>query len=84
MWIRKDQAFQGSVDPGLFFMARGIVAARCRKLSDEEMLQKLKELQDKKGYLSAIVIDEAEDIRNSQTDPEADRKRDPHHCTDIL
>lgn len=65
MWIRKDQAFQGIVDPSLFFMAKGIFAARCRKLSDEEMLQKLKELQDKKGYLSAIVIDEAEDMPSS-------------------
>lgn len=32
MWIRKDQAFQGIVDPSLFFMAKGIFAARCRKL----------------------------------------------------
>lgn len=63
IWVRKDNAFQGIVDPSLFFMAKGIFAARCRKLSDEEMLQKLKELQDRKGYLSAIVIDEAEDIQ---------------------
>lgn len=65
IWVRKDNAFQGIVDPSLFFMAKGIFAARCRKLSDEEMLQKLKELQDRKGYLSAIVIDEAEDMPSS-------------------
>ncbi len=65
MWIRKDNAFQGIVDPSLFFMAKGIFAARCHKLSDEEMLQKLKELQDKKGYLSALIIDEAEDMPSS-------------------
>lgn len=65
MWIRKDNAFEGIVDSSLFFMAKGIFAARCRKLTDEEMLQKLKELQDKRGYLSAMIIDEAEDMPSS-------------------
>lgn len=65
MWIRKDNAFEGIVDSSLFFMAKGIFAARCRKLTDEEMLQKLKELQDKRGYLSAIIIDETEDMPSS-------------------
>ncbi len=65
MWIRKNNAFEGIVDPSLFFMAKGIFAARCRKLSDEEMLEKLKKLQNKIGYLSAMVIDEAEDMPSS-------------------
>ena len=65
MWIRKNTAFDGIVDPSLFFMAKGIFAARCRKLSDEEMLEKLKNLQNKIGYLSAMVIDEAEDMPSS-------------------
>lgn len=65
MWIRKNNAFEGIVDPSLFFMAKGIFAARCRKLSDEEMLEKLKNLQNKIGYLSAMVIDEAEDMPSS-------------------
>lgn len=65
MWVRKDNAFENIVDPSDFFMVKGIFAARCRKLSDEEMLQKLKELQIKKGYLSAIVIDEADDMPSS-------------------
>lgn len=65
MWIRKNNAFEGIVDPSIFFMAKGIFAARCRKLSDEEMLEKLKKLQNKIGYLSAMVIDEAEDMPSS-------------------
>ena len=65
MWIRKNNAFEGIVDPSIFFLAKGIFAARCRKLSDEEMLEKLKKLQNKIGYLSAMVIDEAEDMPSS-------------------
>ena len=65
MWVRKDNAFENIVDPSDFFMVKGIFAARCRKLSDEEMLQKLKELQNKKGFLSALIIDEAEDMPSS-------------------
>lgn len=64
-WVRRNNAFEGIVEPSDFFMAKGIFAQRCRKLSDEEMLQKLKELQEKKGYLSAMIIDEAEDMPSS-------------------
>lgn len=64
-WVRKDNAFEAIVDPNDFFVVKSIYANRCRKLSDEEMLQKLKDLQLKKGYLSAMVIDEAEDMPSS-------------------
>lgn len=65
MWVRKNNAFENIVDPSDFFIVKGIFAARCRKLSDEEMLQKLKDLQNKKGFLSAMIIDEAEDMPSS-------------------
>lgn len=64
-WVRRNNAFEGIVDPSEFFMVKGILAQRCHKLSDEEMLQKLKDLQIKKGYLSAMIIDEAEDMPSS-------------------
>lgn len=59
-WIRADGAFAGIIDPTLFYTAQGIILARSRKLSDEEMLQKLKEILEKKGRLSGILIDETE------------------------
>ena len=64
-WVRKDNAFEGIVDPNDFFVAKSIFTNRYRKLSDEEMLQKLKNLQLKKGYLSAMIINEAEDMPSS-------------------
>ena len=64
-WVRKDNAFEAIVDPNDFFVVKSIYKNRCRKLSDEEMLQKLRDLQLKKGYLSAMVIDEAEDMPSS-------------------
>lgn len=64
MWVRKDNAFENIVDPSDFFMVKGIFAARCRKLSDEEMLQNLKSCKIKR-ILSALIIDEAEDMPSS-------------------
>ena len=64
-WVRKDNAFEGIVDPSDFFVAKSIFANRYRKMSDEEMLDKLKALQLKKGYLSAMIINEAEDMPSS-------------------
>ena len=43
-WIRADGVFEGIVDRKLFFAAREIIIARSRKLTDEEMLDKLREV----------------------------------------
>ena len=64
-WVRKDGAFEGIVSPSDFFVAKSIFANRYRKMSDEEMLEKLRALQLQKGYLSAMIIDEAEDMPSS-------------------
>jgi len=42
MWVRADGVFEGIVDGHQFFTAQGIILARSRKLSDNEMLGKLK------------------------------------------
>ncbi|MDD4556824.1 MAG: recombinase family protein [Alphaproteobacteria bacterium] len=65
MWVRADGVFEAIIDPGTFYIAKGIITARSRKISDEEMLNKLKELHNKIGFLSAIVIDEAENMPSS-------------------
>ncbi len=59
-WVRHDGAFEGIVDPSLFYTVQGILSERSRKLSDEDMLGRLKDLYERKGWLSAIIINETE------------------------
>lgn len=65
MWIRADGAFEAIVDPQLFFTAQGMIRERNRRYTDEEMLDRLKHLFQHHGYLSGIVIDEAESMPSS-------------------
>ena len=43
-WIRANGVFEGVVEPELFWRAREIILARSQKLTDEEMLEKLRTL----------------------------------------
>ena len=65
MWIRHDGAFEGIIDPQLFFKTQGIIMERSRKYSDEEMLDRLKHLFQKHGRLSGFLIDESDDMPSS-------------------
>ncbi len=60
MWIRKDSAFAPVVTPEAFYTAQGIIRARARRFSDEELLEKLRGLFQRRGFLSGLIIDEAE------------------------
>lgn len=60
MWVRKDGAFEGIVPPQLFYTAQGIFRERAYRFSDEELIEKLRHLFQQHGYLSGLVIDEAE------------------------
>ena len=64
-WIRADGVFEGIVAPELFWAAREIILARSQKLTDEEMLEKLRTLLKLHGRISGILIDEAEDLPSS-------------------
>jgi DNA invertase Pin-like site-specific DNA recombinase len=64
-WIRGDGKFEGIVDPILFHAARAIILARSRKLTNEEMLEKLRGILNKHQRISGILIDEAEDAPSS-------------------
>ncbi len=64
-WIRKDEAFEPIVPRDLFYMAQGIVRARSRRFSSEELLGSLRNLYEKRGYLSGILIDETEGMPSS-------------------
>lgn len=65
MWIRKDNAFEPLVDRDLFYTAQGIIRARSRRYSDEELIERLRGLYRHRGFLSGIVIDEADDMPSS-------------------
>jgi len=60
MWVRRDGAFDAIVDERDFYTAQGVILERHRRLSDDEMLGRLRELLTKHGRLSALIIDEAE------------------------
>ncbi len=57
MWIRKDAAFSAIVAPEQFYMARGIIQERNRRLSDDELLSKLRKLMLEHPTLSGHLID---------------------------
>ncbi len=65
MWIKAKGVFQAIVDERLFFLAQGIIIARTRHYSDDEMLEKLKSLRERHGRLSGILINEAEEMPSS-------------------
>ena len=66
-WIRADGAFAGIVEASSFAAAQAIIAARGDKLSDERMLELLAQILDQRGYLSGLIIDEAEDCPSSSS-----------------
>lgn len=59
-WIRADCAFEPIVERDLFDAARQIILTRSARLSDEEMLERLRALLQQQGLLSGIIIDEAD------------------------
>ncbi|MBM4069893.1 MAG: recombinase family protein [Planctomycetes bacterium] len=60
MWVRSDGVFTPIVAPEDFFMARGIIQERARRLSDEDMLARLKQLAQERSTLSSQLIDAAD------------------------
>jgi DNA invertase Pin-like site-specific DNA recombinase len=64
-WVRADGVFEGIIEPELFFKTREIILARSQKLTDEEMLAKLRGLLSQHGHISGILIDETESLPSS-------------------
>lgn len=60
MWIRKDGAFEAVVSPDLFYTAQGIIRARGRRYSNDELIERLKNLYQSRGLLSGLIIDETD------------------------
>ena len=66
-WVRHDGAFKAIIDRDLFERAQQIIAARSNRLSDEEMLEALKQILDRQGELSGLIIDEDENCPSSSS-----------------
>ena len=60
MWIKKEGAFDGIVPAEQFYTTQGILRARARRYSEEELVEKLRNLYQRRGYLSGLIINEAE------------------------
>jgi DNA invertase Pin-like site-specific DNA recombinase len=65
MWIRKDGAFEPVISSEVFYTAQGIIRARTRRFSDEELVTQLRRLYEQRGFLSGLVIDETDGMPSS-------------------
>jgi DNA invertase Pin-like site-specific DNA recombinase len=65
MWIRKDGAFEPIVAPEIFFTAQGIIRARARRYTDEQLIDRLRALFRDRGRLSSLLIDETDGMPSS-------------------
>ena len=64
-WVRAAGVFEGIVDPEIFLKVREIILDRSQKLTDEEMLEKLRLVLERHGRISGIIIDEADGLPSS-------------------
>lgn len=65
MLVRAENAFESIVDEPLFEAAQAIIRERSKRLTDDQMLEALRQIYEAYGYLSGIVIDEAEQLPSS-------------------
>lgn len=65
-WMRVDGAFEPVVDPVLFARAQLAMARWSTRLGEAEALELLKDLLDRRGTLTAVLIDEAEGLPGSR------------------
>lgn len=64
-WIRADGVFEGIVERELFEAARQKILARSERLTDEQMLERLRGLLQQTGGISGMLIDETEGMPSS-------------------
>lgn len=65
MWIRADGVFPALIDRDLFEAAQTIIRVRSFRMTDEEMLNALRNLRQGTGMLSGLIIDEADGLPSS-------------------
>lgn len=67
MWVRSNGAFEPIVERHLFDAAQAIIQNRSRRMSEDDMLDRLRVLYQARGHLSGLIIDEAADLPSSST-----------------
>jgi len=65
MWIRATGAFAAIVEISDFLHVQEIILARAKRYTNEEMLEKLREIFRNFGRISGVMIDEREDMPSS-------------------
>ena len=65
MLVRAENAFPAIVDHHLFEAAHSIIVERSRFYTDDEMLDGLRQTFEKTGFLSGIIINEADGLPSS-------------------
>jgi len=65
MWIRREDAFSPIVAKEVFYTAQGIIRARSRRLSDEELITRLRMLFEERQALSGLIINSTEGMPSS-------------------
>lgn len=65
MWIRKEDAFTSIVAKEDFYTAQGIIRARSRRYTDEELIDRLRNLYQSRRALSGLIINSTEGMPSS-------------------
>jgi DNA invertase Pin-like site-specific DNA recombinase len=64
-WVRAEGVFEAVISPVIFQAAQAIICNRSYRWTDAQMLESLRTLFLKGGFLSGLVIDEAADVPSS-------------------
>ena len=65
MWIRKEDAFEPLIGKEDFYTAQGIIRARSRRFTDEELIERLRNLYRDRQVLSGFIINSADGMPSS-------------------
>lgn len=65
MWIVRRGAFEPIVDEDVYLQAQAIIQARNLRLSDDQLLDRLRQFLVEHGTLSGVLIDETPDMPSS-------------------
>jgi DNA invertase Pin-like site-specific DNA recombinase len=65
MWIRKEDAFTAIVPKEDFYTAQGIIRARSRRFTDQELIDRLRTLYQNRQSLSGLIINSTDGMPSS-------------------
>lgn len=65
MWIRRQDAFEPIIGLEQFELAQHIIEARHQHYTDDQLIEKLRQLLENAGMLSGILIDETAEMPSS-------------------